>query len=67
MLFLSTRHPTTAYLVRDSGMYYAFTLYAVGLDSKAESVDVVWPLDEADVVTFERMMETLSFRVGPGG
>jgi len=55
------------YLMKDGGLYYTFTLYALGLDSEAECVDVTWPLDEADIVAFERMMETLTFRVGSGG
>ena len=55
------------YLMREGGMYYTFTLYALGRDSKVERVDVVWPLDEADIVAFERMMETLTFQVGNRG
>jgi hypothetical protein len=55
------------YVMREGGTYYAFTLYALGGDREVERVDVIWPLDEADVVVFERMMETLRFRVGSRG
>jgi hypothetical protein len=55
------------YLVREGGTYYTFTLYALGLDSQVERADGIWPLDEADITAFERMMETLTFRVGPTG
>lgn len=55
------------YLVRESGIYYTFTLYALGLESQVEGVDRIWPLDQADVVDFERMMDTLMFRVGSRG
>lgn len=55
------------YLVREGGMYYTFTLYALGRDSEIERVDVIWPLSEADIVAFERVMETLTFQVGPLG
>jgi hypothetical protein len=38
----------------------------LGLDSRVEGVDGIWPLDEADVVDFERIMDTLTFQGGIG-
>jgi hypothetical protein len=55
------------YLVRDGGMTYTLTLYALERDTDVERVDEIWPLDEADIETFERMMATLAFQVGPAG
>jgi hypothetical protein len=48
-------------------MTYTLTLYALERDTDVERVDEIWPLDEADIETFERMMATLAFQVGPAG
>jgi hypothetical protein len=55
------------YLVREGGVYYTFTLYALGRDRQVEDVSGVWPLDQADIVDIERMMGTLTFQVGSMG
>lgn len=55
------------YVLRDQGIYYVFTLYAVGLDAATSDVTTIAPLDAADVATFEQLLGTLTFQIGPAG
>jgi hypothetical protein len=53
------------YLMREGGMYYTFTLYALGRDSEIERVDVIWSLGEADIVAFDVTYLAPSVNVTP--
>ncbi len=55
------------YVLRDHGTYYVFTLYAVGLDAATGDASTIAPLNATDVTTFEQMLGTLTFQIGPGG